>query len=230
MKRTTTYAIAALAATAAVTVGARAAGYPGYLTETNDSIVMSGTGLCWHVGEWTGPRDGVPCDAFGTPVAVAAIAPATVVAVAAPPAETPPVEPATPQPQPQAITFSADALFDFDQAVLKPEGKAMLDGLVRSLDGATYETIVATGHTDRFGSDAYNQALSERRAQAVKEYLVGANVPAARVEAQGKGRMQPLTRAGDCQGPKSAKVIACLQPDRRVDVEMTGSRIVTGSR
>jgi OOP family OmpA-OmpF porin len=100
---------------------------------------------------------------------------------------------------------------------------------VRQLEGATFDTIIATGHTDRFGSNAYNQKLSERRAHAVKDYLVSKKVQASRIDAEGKGEMQPMTKAGDCRGARSTNVVACLQPDRRVDVEMKGSKTVTGS-
>jgi OmpA-OmpF porin, OOP family len=131
---------------------------------------------------------------------------------------------------PQKISFSGDALFAFDQSVLKPEGKTMLDDLVKRLDGATYDSISATGHTDRFGSHAYNQKLSEQRAHVVKDYLVSRNVQSSRIDAEGKGETQPVTRAGDCRGAKNSRVIACLQPDRRVDVEMKGTKIITGSR
>jgi OOP family OmpA-OmpF porin len=103
----------------------------------------------------------------------------------------------------------------------------MLDELARDLKGAQYDVIVATGHTDRFGSEQYNQKLSERRAQAVKEFLVSREIPANRITAVGKGETQPVTKAGDCLGAKSAKVVACLQPDRRVDVEVTGTKATT---
>ena len=140
-----------------------------------------------------------------------------------------------PQPVPaaplqQKIAFSADALFAFDKSELKPEGKAMLDDLVRQLNGATYGVISATGHTDRFGSDAYNQKLSERRADTVKKYLVSHDILASRINAEGMGESQPVTKSGDCVGAKSAKVVACLQPDRRVDVEIQGTKTLTSSR
>lgn len=198
----------------------------GYLVNGNDNdIVMSGTGLCWHTSDWTPARAVERCDPVSKPLAAApapARAPAVVAAVAPAPAPA--------KPMPQKISFSGDALFAFDKSVLKPEGKVMLDGLVSQLEGATYENIVATGHTDRFGSNAYNQKLSERRANTVKDYLVSKNVQAGRIDAEGKGETQPVTKPGDCKGAKSAKVIACLQPDRRVDVEMKGSKTVTGSR
>jgi len=130
---------------------------------------------------------------------------------------------------PQQINFSADAMFAFDKAVLKPEGKAMLDDLARTLNGAQYDAVRATGQTDRFGSNQYNQKLSERRANAVKDYLVSRDIPANRINAVGMGETQPVTKAGDCLGAKSAKVIACLQPDRRVDVEVNGTKDQTAS-
>jgi OmpA-OmpF porin, OOP family len=98
------------------------------------------------------------------------------------------------------------------------------------LKDASYDVISLTGHADRFGTDAYNQKLSERRAIAVKEYLLGQSVRANRIDAEGKGETQPVTVAGARLGPRSAKVIACLQPDRRVDVEMTGTQAVATSR
>jgi len=197
----------------------------GYLVDSygNNITTTSNTGLCWRSSDWTPARSVEPCD----PVARQAQAPAPRVAAAAPPPEKPAAAPA--RMAPQSINFSADALFAFDKSVLKPEGKAALDDFARQLGGAQYEAIFVTGHTDRFGSNEYNQKLSERRANAVKDYLVSRDVPANRVNAGGKGEMQPVTQAGDCQGAKSVKVIACLQPDRRVHVEVTGTKGLTTS-
>jgi OOP family OmpA-OmpF porin len=86
------------------------------------------------------------------------------------------------------------------------------------------EVIIAVGHTDHFGSDAYNQKLSERRAAAVKTYLVSKGIDANRVYTEGKGEKNPVTKPGQCPGPKSKKVIECLQPDRRVDIELIGTK------
>lgn len=196
----------------------------GYLVDTNgNNITMSGTNLCWRDSDWTPARAVEPCDPVNKPVAAAPAAKPVAVAAVAP-------APDPVKPLPQKISFSGDALFAFDKSELKPEGRAMLDGLAGQLDGATYDNIIATGHTDRFGSNAYNQKLSERRAHAVKDYLIGKNVQAGRIDAQGMGETRPVTRVGDCRGAKSARVVACLQPDRRVDIEMKGSKIVTGSR
>ena len=83
---------------------------------------------------------------------------------------------------------------------------------------------MAVGHADRFGSDSYNQSLSERRAAAVKAYLLGKGIDANRIKTEGRGETQPVTKPGECAGAKSAKVIACLQPDRRVNIEVVGTR------
>jgi len=117
---------------------------------------------------------------------------------------------------PRKISFASDALFDFNKADLRAEGKAMLDDLTRTLQGANYEVILAIGHADRIGSKGYNQKLSVRRAEAVKKYLVDKGVAPNRVYTDGKGKTQPVTKPG--------ALIACLQPDRRVAVEVSGTK------
>lgn len=197
----------------------------GYLVDGNGNVVMTDhTGMCVRDSDWTPARAVEPCvPARPRAAVVPPVVPAPVVAAVPPPVL------AAPAPAPAAIplakkaSFSADALFDFDKALLKQEGMAMLDDLVRQSAGLTYESIVLTGHADRFGGSQYNQKLSERRATAVKDYLVSKNIQAARIEAVGHGEKEPVTAVGACAGPRSAKVIACLQPDRRVDVEMTGT-------
>lgn len=149
------------------------------------------------------------------PVAVAPVP--EVVAVAPPP---------PPPPVPTKVTFSADSLFDFDKATVKPAGTQDLDKFAADLRGANFDVITVTGHTDRIGSHAYNQKLSTRRAEAVKAYLVeSAGVPADKIAANGVDGSDPVTKPGDCVGKKvSKKLIACLQPDRRVEVEVSGTR------
>jgi len=124
------------------------------------------------------------------------------------------------------VTLDADTLFDFDKAVLRPAGRVALDDFLGKLKGIDLEVITAVGHADRFGSEAYNQRLSEQRAAAVKAYLVSKGIEPNRIQTEGKGEMQPVTKAGECSGAKSAKVITCLQPDRRVNIEVIGSQIV----
>ncbi len=226
MKSLTRSVVAAVAASALIPVAALAqdARNQGYLVDSSGNIVTNSTGLCWHDSDWTPARAVEPCDpTIKAATAAPAPAPATAVAAATP-------QPVPAKPLPQTMSFSADALFDFDKSVLKTGGKTMLDDLVRQLKGTTYDVIVVTGHADRFGSAGYNQKLSLRRATAVKDYLVGQDILASRIDAQGRGETQPITKAGECSGAKSVKVIACLQPDRRVDVEMKGTKTISGSR
>lgn len=126
-----------------------------------------------------------------------------------------PADPAKPAPASvkQAITIQAEALFDFDKAIVKPAGQKSLDEAVSKLKGLDVEIIIATGHTDSIGTEAYNQKLSERRANAVKEYLVSKGVPAAKITTLGKGETQPVATNKTSEG--RAK-------NRRVDVEFKG--------
>ena len=132
---------------------------------------------------------------------------------------------------PQTVHYSTDTFFDFDEATLRPEGRAALDELVGELSEVKYGSIRVIGHTDRIGGDEYNRALSTRRANAVKNYLARHNVPGERIEAVGKGKAEPTAETRNCNGPKSPKVVKCLQPDRRVDIEVAGTKdATTGSR
>lgn len=131
---------------------------------------------------------------------------------------------AAPDTSPDKITFSADALFDFDSAKLKPEGKQSLDNLMAKLGKVKYDVIVAVGYTDRIGSEDYNKRLSVRRANSVKSYLVAnKGVDASNVFVDGKGEANPVTGT-TCvgKGMSTKKLIACLQPDRRVEIEIAG--------
>jgi OOP family OmpA-OmpF porin len=147
------------------------------------------------------------------PVYVAPPAPAPVEAAPAPA----PVE-AAPVPTSEKVSFAAEALFDFDKAIVKPEGKAALDDLLNKLQGMNTEVMVTVGHTDSIGTDAYNQKLSLRRAEAVKAYIVSKGVDQSRVYTEGKGETQPVADNGTSEG--RAK-------NRRVTVEVVGTRTVT---
>lgn len=135
--------------------------------------------------------------------------------------QAPPVAPA---PAPHRVTFSADSLFDFDQAIVKPVGRRDLDAFATKLKQTRYGVITVTGHTDRMGSEAYNLDLSARRADAVKAYLVSMGIPASRIVARGVDGADPVTKPDDCKAtmPRTQR-IACLQPDRRVEVEVTAT-------
>lgn len=161
---------------------------------------------------------------MSTPVAYAP-------AVVQPPAPPPPAvmavaAPPPPPPAPRRVSFAAESLFDFDSADLRPEGGTALDNFSRDLAGTRYDTIRVEGHSDRLGSSAYNQTLSQQRADAVKAYLVGmAGLDPTKVSAVGMGESQASAQTADC-GPrlKRAQLITCLQPDRRVDIEVSGTR------
>ena len=113
------------------------------------------------------------------------------------------------------MTYAADTFFDFDKYAIKPEGKAKLDDLVDKTKGINLEVIIAVGHTDNIGTMAYNQKLSERRANAVKDYLVSKGIEKNRVYTEGKGEKQPV--ADNKTGEGRAK-------NRRVEVEVVGTR------
>ncbi len=201
----------------AQTPGIDMKGTVGYVIDQRGVVAKSGTGLCWRTGYWTPAMAIAECD----PDLVKKDAPAAPKA-AAPAAAAPPA--AAPKPAAQKVTLAADALFDFNKATLRAEGTQKLTKLVNDLQGMKLEVIIAVGHADRLGSDAYNQKLSEKRAAAVKTFLVGKGIEPNRVYAEGKGEKQPVTKADQCKGGKSAKVIACLQPDRRVDIEVIGTK------
>ena len=179
---------------------------------TGDGMpVVNGTNeLCWRDSSWT-PATAYPgCDGAAKPPPPPAPAPA-----AAPPAPPPPPPPAPPAPTSEKVTYAADAFFDFDKYALKPEGKAKLDDLVSKMGGMNLEVIIAVGHTDNIGTMAYNQKLSERRANAVKEYLVSKGVEKNRVYTEGKSFTQPIASNKTAEG--RAK-------NRRVEIEMVGTR------
>jgi OOP family OmpA-OmpF porin len=175
-------------------------------------------GLCWRDGSWTPAIGQQGCDGVPPPPAApalrAAVTPLPAPAPAAPP---PPPSPAAVEPAPSSekVTFAADTFFDFDNSVLKSEGRAKLDDLVSKMQDINLEVIVAVGHTDSIGSDAYNQRLSVRRAEAVKSYLVGKGVEQNRVYTEGKGEKQPVADNKTAEG--RAK-------NRRVEIEVVGTR------
>ncbi len=180
---------------------------------TDGTVWKNGTNeYCWRDNNWTPPTGVQGCDGVPAPAApvAAPAAPAPVAAPAAPAAPVVPVAPAT-----EKVSFAADAFFDFDKSVLKPEGKAKLDDLADKVKGITLEVIIAVGHTDSVGTDAYNQKLSERRSEAVKSYLVGKGIEASRVYVEGKGEKQPVADNKSAEG--RAK-------NRRVEIEVVGTR------
>jgi OOP family OmpA-OmpF porin len=135
----------------------------------------------------------------------------------APPPEAKPAPAPAPAPKPVAekVTFAADVHFDFDKAALKPAGKTKLDDLASKVSGINLEVVIAIGHADELGSDAYNMKLSVRRAEAVKAYLVSKGIEANRVYTEGKGKRQPIA---------SNKTKEGRAKNRRVEIEVIGTR------
>ncbi len=213
-RATTSLLLAALLGTSvaaiAQTPGIDTKGTVGYVIDQRGYVAKSGFGLCWRTGYWTPAMAIAECDPDLVKKDAAAAAAAKPAAAGVKPAA-------------KKVTLSADALFDFNKATLRPEGEQKLTKLVGDLKGMKLEVIIAVGHADRLGSDAYNQKLSEKRAAAVKTFLVGKGIEANRVYTEGKGEKQPVTKADQCKGAKSKKVIDCLQPDRRVDIEVIGT-------
>ena len=192
---------------------AQSLGKSGYWVDTGQTVWRSGTGLCWRSGYWTPAHAIMECDPDLLPKPVAAATPAP---PPPPLVQAPAPAPARgPAPMLQKVTLSADTLFDFDKSVIKPDGKSKLDDLSSKMRGINLEVVIAIGHADSIGSDAYNQRLSVRRAESVKAYLVSKGVEPNRIYTEGKGEKQPIadnkTRDGRAK-------------NRRVEIEVIGTR------
>lgn len=196
-----------------------------YVIDARNVVARSGFGLCWRTGFWS-PAAAETALAGQFPAGCECdkdIVPADKCTAPAPAAPAPAPAP-VPTPTAEKVKLSADALFDFDKAVLKPAGKQRLNELAAQAKKIKLEVILAVGHTDRIGSEAYNKGLSERRAEAVKAYLVSQGIEANRIYTEGKGKTQPVT-GSDCKSSLGrTALIACLQPDRRVEVEVIGTK------
>jgi OOP family OmpA-OmpF porin len=184
--------LAAFVAIATLATAAAAQNIDNWRNATGD-VWKNANGDCWRDANWT----------------PATAAPGCGGAVAAPEAKAAPAAAAT------KVTYAADAFFDFNKSVVKPAGKAKMDDLVQKIKGINLEVIIAVGHTDSIGSDAYNQKLSVRRAEAVKAYLVSKGIEKNRIYTEGKGEKQPVADNKTKEG--RAK-------NRRVEIEVVGTR------
>jgi OOP family OmpA-OmpF porin len=125
---------------------------------------------------------------------------------------------------PVTVTVEAEPLFDFDKYALRADSRKKLDDLVEQLKGVAYGEILTIGFADPIGSTLYNQRLSERRAQSVKQYLVNKGIAANTIRAEGRGETEEYAAFKDCGGLRKQKLITCLQPDRRVEVTVTAEK------
>ena len=208
--------VAMLFASAALVTAAGAQTIDNWKNGSNELVWKNGTNeLCWRDAFWTPATAAPGCDGAIVPPAPV-VAPPVAVAPPPPPVVAPVAPPAPPAPPAATkVTYAADAFFDFNKSVIKPEGKAKLDDLVGKIKDINLEVIIAVGHTDAVGSDAYNQKLSIRRSEAVKAYLVSKGIEKNRVYTEGKGEKQPVADNKTSEG--RAK-------NRRVEIEVVGTR------
>ena len=124
----------------------------------------------------------------------------------------------------KTFNLSSDVTFAFGKANLKPQAKATLDGIYGEIAQINNANVAVAGYTDRIGKDAPNVKLSQRRADSVANYLVAKGVPAQNISAVGHGKANPVT-GSTCDAVKGRKaLIACLAPDRRVEIAVNGTK------
>jgi OmpA-OmpF porin, OOP family len=199
----------------------------GYLIDSRGNLVRSGNGLCWRTGYWSPAMAIVECD----PELVKKETPKEEVKPPPPPPPPPPAPPPPPEVVPEApaflpISLQAETLFDFDKSVIHDAGKKKLniEVVAKMNENPQVEEILVTGHTDRIGIDAYNRKLSQRRADAVKSYLIGQGIDGKRIKTAAKGGENPIASCSSVKGKassKNKKLVECLRPNRRVVVEIS---------
>ena len=194
---------------------------------TAEPVWKNSFGECWHTGTWTPEAATVEgCDGYVRPVPP----PAPVAAMPAPapmPAPMPePPKKAAPPPAPKMYTLKADVLFDFDKSALKPEGKKALDDLYDEAKAADPNNgfVSVTGHADRIGSEKYNLRLSKARADTVADYLMVKGKQEEKIKVEGLGESSPVTGNACDKVRPFKKLVECLAPDRRVEVEIQGQK------
>ena len=215
--------VAMVLASAALATAASAQTVDNWRNGTGQAWKNGSNELCWRDANWTPATAAAGCDgAIAAPAPApapapraAAPAPAPAPAAAAPRAAAPAARPAPPPAAATKVTYAADTFFDFNKSVLKADGKAKLDDLAGKVKAINLEVIIAVGHTDSVGSDAYNQKLSVKRADAVKAYLITKGIEKNRVYTEGKGEKQPVA---------DNKTDAGRSKNRRVEIEVVGTR------
>jgi OOP family OmpA-OmpF porin len=216
MRSTFTRTQATLAAACAIALGVfsatsnaqvRDVNETALLLDTRGAPVMNATGLCWHTAYGPSPMSTSGCHAEGSAQVAQYVTPAALL------------------PAYEKVAFEANILFDSSESVLTAAGRTTLDAFVGKLSGLDTQSVRAIGYADRMGSEAFNQILSEERVDAVKSYLVKKGVAADRVRTSAWGETRPSTAAGECKDANNPKNVACMQPDRHVSIEISGSRL-----
>lgn len=181
----------------------------GYVDDTSGSVIRTGYGDCVHTQRWSVPNAIAECD----PEVVAKRDGAAVAAV-----EVIMVTKENP------VRLEADTLFAFDSADLSDDGKAALDNMLGQLtaESLQQQKLQIRGYTDMLGDDAYNLALSKKRAAAVRDYLVGRGMAPGYIAMQGLGEADPVV---DCAGKRGNALIECLAPNRRTEIEFSAMEV-----
>jgi OOP family OmpA-OmpF porin len=186
------------------------------LLDTRGGAVMS-SGLCWHTPYGPAPSWTTGCHAGVLAPVAQYVAPAPVAPVV--------LAAAAPLVLYEKVAFDTNVLFDSNKSDLRPAARDSLDAFVGKIGGLESQSVTAIGYADRMGTDASNQLLSEDRVNTVKSYLVAKGVAADRVKTSAWGEKRPDTNAADCKDANNAKNVACMQPDRHVFIEASGTRI-----
>ncbi|QDQ28040.1 OmpA family protein [Chitinimonas arctica] len=191
----------------------------GYAIDGREAVVRNNYGECWRTNSWSKDKAIEECDAVAKKEVAAPVEAPRVV-------EAPKPTPVPVQVKMETLTLNAAALFEFNKAVLKEEGKQALDSVASVLLERKYDPaktkIAVVGHTDRIGKESYNLKLSEERAAAARAQLVTKGVPEGMITSAGKGFSEPITKPEDCKKvlKNRKKLVACYAPDRRVEVEI----------
>ena len=197
------------------TAGAQSVNDRALVTNTSTQAWMNGFGECWHSGFGPGPTPNLACGPQPVAQYFAPVPDKKILVVAAVPA-----------PVYERVTFDANVMFDSGKSALRPAGRDSLDKFLgQTRDLIDPSSMIAVGYADRMGSDRSNQTLSEDRVAAVKGYLVSQGIKWNQVGTSGKGETQPTTYKGECDKSTNAKNVLCLQPDRHVFIELTGTRL-----
>ncbi len=181
---------------------------PGYVDSAGGTIVRTGSGDCLHTTRWSIPNAVAECDPEIVAARDKAVVPVAAIEIVLKP-----------------IRLQADTLFAFDSDELTADGARILDDLVADLTAEAFQDqkIHITGYADRIGEEDYNLELSERRATAVRNYLVVKGVAAGHIETQGMGMAKPLV---ECEGERGAELVDCLAPNRRTEIEFSAMEAV----